>query len=487
LASAQSGAPARRRRIVVIGAGIAGLSAAYRASKLAAARGLDVEIVVLEAMARAGGVIETTERSDCVMELGPDSIITEKPWARALCEEIGLAPRIVGTTGQHRQSFVALGNTLHPIPEGFYMMAPSRLAPFASTKLFSWSGKMRMALDLVLPRRTDGADESLGSFVRRRLGSEALERAAQPMVGGVYTADPEKLSLRATMPRFLEMERRHRSLILGLVESRRRAMQGDEGGAEGTAAGPRYSMFISLDRGLAVLPARLCEMLPPGTVRTGTVVERIERDEHGWKVFTLEESIDADAVCLAAPAYATSRIIEGVAPELARALNQIEYASSATVNLVYRRGDIAHALDGFGFVVPAIERRTLLACTFSSVKYPGRAPDGTVLLRAFVGGALFPELYDMGDDRMLAGISKDLGELLGVRARPLESVVTRWPRSMPQYNVGHLERVARIEDEAGRYPSLALAGAAYRGVGIPDCVRSGEAAGERLVGALTRL
>jgi oxygen-dependent protoporphyrinogen oxidase len=344
-----------------------------------------------------------------------------------------------------------------------------------------------MAADLVLPRRTDGADESLASFVRRRLGSEALERAAQPMVGGVYTADPEKLSLRATMPRFLEMERKHRSLILGLAESSRRAQRGGADGGESTASGPRYSMFISLDKGLAVLPARLREVLPPGAVRTGTVVERIERTETGWTVFTLEEAIEADAVCLAAPAYSTSRIVEGVAPELARALNSIEYASTAIANLVYRRGDIAHALDGFGFVVPAVERRNILACTFSSVKYPGRAPADTVLLRAFVGGALFPEFYDLGDERMLAGIGRDLDELLGVRAQPIDTVVTRWPRSMPQYNVGHLERVARIEDEVGRYPSLALAGAALRGVGIPDCVRSGEAAGERLVGAIARL
>lgn len=477
----------KRRRIVVVGGGIAGLSTAYRAWKLAEERGLDVEILVLEATARAGGVIDSEERSGCVMELGPDSILTEKPWARALCEEIGLTSRIVGTMNEHRQSFVALGKTLHPIPEGFYMMAPTRLAPFASTKLFSWPGKMRMAADLVLPRRSDGADESLASFVRRRLGSEALDRAAQPMVGGVYTADPEKLSLRATMPRFVEMERKHRSLILGLAESSRRAQRAGTDGAEGTASGPRYSMFISLDRGLAVLPKRLCEVLPPGTVRTGTVVERIERSETGWTVYTLTEAIEADAVCLAAPAYSTSRIVEGVAPELARALNSIEYASAAVANLVYRRGDIAHSLNGFGFVVPAIEKRSILACTFSSMKYPGRAPADTVLLRAFVGGSLFPEYYDLGDDRMLAGIGRDLGELLGVRAQPLDSVITRWPRSMPQYNVGHLERVARIEEEVGRYPSLALAGAAFRGVGIPDCVRSGEAAGERLIGAIGRL
>ena len=474
------------RRIVIVGAGIAGLSAAYRAQRLAAERRLEVEITVLESSARAGGVIETAERDGCVMELGPDSIITEKPWARALCEEIGLVDRIVGTSNQFRQSFVALGNTLHPIPEGFYMMAPSRLAPLAGSRLFSWPGKLRMAADLVLPRRIDGADESLASFVRRRLGAEALDRAAQPMVGGVYTADPEKLSLRATMPRFVEMERKHRSLILGLIESRRRALRGGDAGAEGNAAGPRYSLFISLDRGLSVLPARLCELLPAGTVKTGTSVERVERDGEGWKVFTLDHVIDADAVCIAAPAYSTSRMLEGVAPELARSLNMIEYASSATVNLVYRREHIAHALDGFGFVVPAVEKRTLLACTFSSVKYPGRAPAGTVLARAFVGGALFPEAYDEPDERMLAGVTRDLAELVGARARPQDAVVTRWPRSMPQYNVGHLERIARIEEEAGRFATLALAGAAYRGVGIPDCVRSGEAAAERLVGALAR-
>jgi len=474
------------KHIVIVGGGIAGLSAAYRAMRLAAERRLDVRISVLEGAARAGGVIESSVQGGCVMELGPDSIITEKPWARALCEEIGLADRIVGTTDQFRQSFVALGNKLHPIPEGFYMMAPSRLAPFVSTRLFSWPGKIRMAADVLLPRRSDSSDESLASFVRRRLGSEALERAAQPMIGGVYTADPEKLSLRATMPRFVEMERKHRSLILGLIDSRRRAMRGGGAAAEGSAAGPRYSLFISLDRGLSVLPERLCELLPAGTVRTSTVVERIEQNGNGWKVFTLEAEIDADAVCVATPAYATSRILDGVAPELSRSLNLIEYASSATVNLVYRRQDISHALDGFGFVVPAVEKRTLLACTFSSVKYPGRAPSGTVLVRAFVGGALFPEAYDLGDGRMLAGIAHDLGELLGVKAPPVDSVITRWPRSMPQYNVGHLERVARIEEEAGRFATLALAGAAYRGVGIPDCVRSGEAAAERLVGALVR-
>lgn len=474
------------KRLVVVGGGIAGLSTAYRAHKLATARGLDVEIRVLEGNPRAGGVIESTTRDGCVMELGPDSIITEKPWARALCEEVGLAPRIVGTSNEFRQSFVAVGNTLHPIPEGFYMMAPSRLGPFVTTKMFTWPGKIRMALDLVLPRRTDDSDESLEAFVLRRLGREALERAAQPMVGGVYTADPAKLSLRATMPRFLEMERKYRSLILGFVDARRRAARGGAAAAEGSAAGPRYSLFISLDQGLSVLPQRLVELLPEGSVKTGTVVERVERDGERWKVFTLDETVDAEAVCIATPAWAASRLLEGVAPELARSLNGIDYASSATVNLVYDRADIAHKLDGFGFVVPAVEKRTLLACTFSSVKYPGRAPSGTVLIRAFVGGALFPEAYELPDDRMLAGVQKDLAELLGVRGKPKDAVVTRWPRSMAQYNVGHLERVARIEDEAGRFATLALAGAAYRGVGIPDCVRSGEAAAERLVGALAR-
>ncbi|MBI5507096.1 MAG: protoporphyrinogen oxidase [Deltaproteobacteria bacterium] len=476
----------------MVGAGIAGLAAAYRLDRLASQRGLDLELIVLESGPRAGGVIESSRRDDCLLELGPDSIITEKPWARALCEEIGLGERIIGTSPNCRQSFVALGNKLHPIPEGFYMMAPSRLTPFVLTRLFSPAGKARMALDLLLPRRTDGADESLGDFVRRRLGREALERAAQPMVGGVYTADPDKLSLRATMPRFLEMERKHRSLIVAMAATRRRAMGSSAGGAaEGSAAGPRYSLFISLDKGLSVLPERLCELLPAGALRTGAMVERIERSEvpgtARWVVQTLGERIEADAVCLATPAHASARIVESVAPELARSLNSIEYASSATVNLVYRRADIAHALDGFGFVVPAVERRTLLACTFSSIKYAGRAPSGKVLIRAFVGGALFPEACEMSDEAMTAGIRKDLGELLGVRAQPSDLLITRWPRSMPQYNVGHLGRVAHIDDEASRLPGLALAGAAFGGVGIPDSVRSGEAAAERLVTSLGRL
>jgi len=478
-----------RRRAVVVGAGIAGLAAAYRLDRLAKQRGLDLELVVLESNSRAGGVIESTKREGCLLELGPDSIITEKPWARALCEEIGLGERIIGTSPNCRQSFVALGNKLHAIPEGFYMMAPSRLTPFVRTGLFSPLGKARMALDLVLPRRTDAADESLGDFVRRRLGREALERAAQPMVGGVYTADPDKLSLRATMPRFLEMERKHRSLIVAMAAARKRVVAGASA-AEGSAAGPRYSLFISLDQGLSVLPERLCELLPKGALRTSTIVERIERNDTPgapkWIVQTLDERLEADAVCLAAPAYVSARIVESTAPELSRALNNIEYASSATVNLVYRRDDIPHALDGFGFVVPAVERRTLLACTFSSVKYAGRAPAGKVLIRAFVGGALFPEAYDMPDERMTAGIRKDLADLLGVKAAPADVLITRWPRSMPQYNVGHLERVANINDEASRLPCFALAGAAFGGVGIPDSVRGGEAAAERIVMSLTR-
>ncbi|HYC55431.1 MAG TPA: protoporphyrinogen oxidase [Candidatus Binatia bacterium] len=474
-----------RRRIVIVGAGIAGLAAAYRADKLAREHALDVEIMVLEGSSRAGGVIESVEEKGCLLELGPDSIITEKPWARNLCEEIGLKDRIIGTSTEHRQSFIALGTRLHPVPEGFYMMAPTRLSTLARSGLFSLAGKARMAADLFLPRRNDDADETLASFVTRRLGREALERAAQPMVGGIYTADPAKLSLRATMPRFLEMERRHRSLILGLSGTMKRAAA-----AQGSAAGPRYSLFIALDRGLAVLPARLCELLPKGALHTGVMVESIgQRQDGGWTVHTLDteqERIEADAVCLATPAHASARILEVAAPELARSLNGIEYASTATVNLAYRREDIAHPLNGFGFVVPAVERRVVLACTFSSVKYAGRAPKGMVLIRAFVGGAMFPEHFEMSDDRMLAGIDRDLSELLGVRARPRLARIVRWARSMPQYNVGHLERVARIDQESGRLPSFALAGASLTGVGIPDCVRSGEAAAEKLVMSLVR-
>lgn len=478
----------KSRRICVVGGGISGLAAAHRLLELRSQhRPTDsahapVELLLLEASTRAGGTVRTHRREGFLLEGGPDSFISEKPAALELAKRLGLADRIIQTNERHRRSFVVSRGRLRPTPEGFQLLAPSRMLPFLTTDIFTWRGKARMALDLLLPRRTDANgsdDESLAAFVRRRFGQEALERMAQPMVGGIYTADPESLSLRATMPRFLEMERRDRSLILSMWKAARASNAAARHGRG--ASGARYSLFLSFDQGTQVLTDALAARLPERTLRLNTRVESLTRASRGWLLKTVEgETIEADAVCLALPAYASARLLRGVDDELASELEAIPYASTATVNLAYERASIPHPLDGFGFVVPFIERRATLACTFSSVKFAGRAPEDKTLLRAFVGGALQPDMFELDEASMLDAVRRDLRDLLGVNAPPLLAHVEKWPRSMAQYHLGHTQRLARIRALLRRNTALALCGNAYEGAGLPDCVRSGETAAETL-------
>lgn len=479
-----------RRRVVIVGGGISGLAASHRLVELqsqdaARANRQRVELLLLEASSRLGGTVRTYRREGFLLEGGPDSFISEKPAALELAKRVGLAGRIIQTNERHRRSFVVRGGRLRPTPEGFQLLAPSRMLPFLTSGIFTWRGKARMAFDLFLPRRRGANgfdDESLAAFVRRRFGREALERMAQPMVGGIYTADPEVLSLRATMPRFLEMERRHRSLILAMWRNARRT-EAEARHVRG-ASGARYSLFLSFDEGVQVLTRAVASRLPEGAVRLNTRVESLaprptgsEGAQRRWLLKTSDgETIEADAVCLALPAYASARLLRDVDDELADELDAVPYASTATVNLAYRRADIPHPLDGFGFVVPFVERRATLACTFSSVKFAGRAPEGHALLRAFVGGALQPEMFDLDEDRMIGAVRRDLQDLLGVSAPPLLAHVERWPRSMAQYHVGHLARVERIRSRLRSMPTLALCGNAFEGAGLPDCVRAGESA-----------
>jgi protoporphyrinogen/coproporphyrinogen III oxidase len=461
-------------RIVVVGGGIAGLAAAHRLVELARDERRPLDLVLLEATGRLGGTIRTERSESFLLEAGADSFISEKPWALALAERVGLGARLRRTDDRFRRTYVVRRGRLRPLPEGFLLLAPTRAWPVLASGVFSWRGKLRLGLDLVLPRRSGAADESLGSFVRRRLGREALERVAQPLVGGIYTADPDRLSLAATMPRFLALEREHRSLILGL---RRTARAGETAGASGA----RWSLFVTLAGGMEELVAALAARLPAGAVRLGSPVGGIVPAPDGWRVHPRDGApLHADGVVLAGPAPAMAALVRAVDPALASRLGGIAYASSATVALAYPRAAVRHPLDGFGFVVPRVEGRAILACTFSSVKYPGRAPDGAVLLRVFVGGALQADLLARADEDLIRLAHDDVATLLGVAGDPVLARVWRHPGAMPQYDVGHLDRVAAIESRLEAFPSLALAGAAYRGVGIADCVRSGEAAAERL-------
>jgi oxygen-dependent protoporphyrinogen oxidase len=466
-------------RVVVVGGGISGLAAAHRLVELARAEGRLLDLVLLEAADRLGGTIRTERADGFVLDAGPDSFISEKPWALALAERIGLGPRLLGTDARFRKTYVVRGGRLRPLPEGFLLLAPTRAWPVLASRVFSWRGKLRLGLDLVLPRRSPAAgDESLGSFVRRRLGRETLERIAQPLVGGIYSADPEQLSLEATMPRFLALEREHRSLILGL---RRTARTREVAGASGA----RWSLFVTLAGGMEELVIALAGRLPAGAVRVGTPAAAIALARDGWRVRLADgPALQADGIVLAGSAPRMAALIRVVDRPLAEGLDGIAYASSATVALGYPRAAVRHPLDGFGFVVPRVEGRRTLACTFSSVKYPGRAPSGFALLRVFLGGALQESLLAQEDGALLRLAHDEVAALLGITGQPVLSRIWRHPGTMPQYDVGHLARIAAIEARLEALPGLALAGGAYRGVGIADCVHSGEAAAERLNSSL---
>jgi oxygen-dependent protoporphyrinogen oxidase len=472
--------PGRGKRVVVIGGGITGLTVAYRLTRAAQAGEVPLEVLLLEASGRLGGTIATHHQDGLLMEQGPDCFLSAKPWGVSLCEDLGLSDALIGTTTQHRQSFIVRGGRLVPVPQGFYLMAPGSWRALATTPVFSWRGKLRMALDLVVPRRTAPEDESLAQFVTRRLGREALERMAQPMVGGIYTADPQSLSMQATMPQFIEMEQQHGSLIRAMLQKQRRASSAAPAGT----SGPRYGLFVSLREGMQTLVAALAAHLPPGTVRLHAPVCRLQRlaGTQPWLIhLDQQQTLAADAVCLSLPAPPAGQLLRDVDDALATALQAIPYASSATMNLVCSRAQIAHPLDGMGFVVPAIEQKALLACSFSSVKFVGRAPQGQVLLRAFVGGALQQEQLAHSDAAIQQAVVHDLRQLLGLTGEPHTMRLTRHLEAMPQYHVGHLDRVARIAALVAHSPGLVLAGNAYHGVGIPDCIHSAEMAARTLL------
>lgn len=475
-----------RYRVVVVGGGISGLAAAHRLLERASQLHQSINVELLEASQRLGGVIRTIKKKGFLLEGGPDSFISEKPWALNLCQRLGLESHLIGTQQSHRRSFIVHRGKLVPTPEGFYLIAPSQVLPFVRTPIMSFLGKLRMAADLVLPRRKNlstETDESLAKFVRRRLGQEALDRLAQPMVGGIYAADPEKLSLRATFPRFLEMEQQHRSILLGMWRSR----EIDKQSPNHRASGPRYGLFLSLDAGMQQMVERLQEKLSPASLHLNSEVISLRQEPHTqqWLIQLRKgHRLTADAVCLALPSHQSATLLQALAPQLAEKLRSIEYTSIATVNLAYSTEDIPSDMDGFGFLVPAIERQSVLACSFSHLKFPGRAPKNRALLRAFLGGALQPEKLDYDDQRMIELVQNNLQDLLGIMRKPLLTWVDRHPKAMAQYGVGHLDHVKQIDAELLKWPQLKLAGNGFTGIGIPDCIRRAEQCADQLLSRL---
>lgn len=467
-------------RAVVVGGGITGLSCAYALQGLARNEGRRLSVTLIEGSDRLGGCIYTERPEGYIVEAGPDCFLAEKPWARELCAELGIEDRLIGTDPASRRIYVLSRGRLHPLPEGFILLVPTSIGPFLASDLFSWPGKLRMAMELFVRPLREAEDEDLGSFVRRRLGQEALDKIAEPLVAGIHAGDPDTMSLRATFPRFLDLERKYGSLIRGMM-ARKREMQARHGALH--ASGKPASLFLALAGGLGELVERLEASLEGVDIRLGTRVSSVAPGpEGGWRLSLADSGhLEADAVVLAVPSWQAAPILADTDKALSELLQTIPWVSSATVTSAWERADVAHPLDGSGFVVPRGEGRSITACTWSSVKFAGRAPAGKVLLRAFVGGAKQQALTEEPDEVVSEMVRADLSEIMGLGGDPLFVRIHRWPKAMPQYTMGHLERVEAMEAACERHEGLALAGSSYRGLGIPDCINQGRQAAERLV------
>jgi oxygen-dependent protoporphyrinogen oxidase len=458
--------------VVVIGGGIAGLAAAHRLVRAAP----HVRVTLLEAEDRLGGKIVTEHLDGFVIEGGPDSFLAAKPRGIGLCQELGIAGDLQGVTPQRRRAFVLSRGRLHDLPEGLSGLVPTRLAPLARSTLLSPLAKARVALDYAIPPRHGEDDESLGGFMRRRLGREVWERLVEPLMAGIYAADGDTLSLQATFPQLREAERQYGGLIRGVLAARKTAP---------TAAAPPTSAFLTPLSGLSALVTALEDRLRLGCVdiRLATPALSVTATAHGYDIRLRNgDPLAADAVIFATPSFATANLLAKCDPGLAADLRDIPHASTAIVSLAHRRDDIPHPLDGHGYVVPRVEKGPILACTWSSRKWAGRAPEGWELIRVFVGRSGQEDALSLSDDALVALARTELAARLGVQAPPALQRVARWPQGMPQYILGHPERIARIEHAQRSHPGLFLAGNAYRGVGIPDCIASGERAADGAMG-----
>jgi len=457
------------RKTVIVGGGIAGLTAAFSLQESGA-----TDFVLIERAESFGGKITSAQQDGFLVEGGPDSFLAQRPAARELCERLGLADQLVGSsTGADATTYVWSHGRLHPMPEGMMLMAPTMALPFLRTRLISWRGKLRMGMEFLAPRAACDQDESLADFVRRRLGSEALDKIAGPLMAGIHAADPERLSLRSTFPVFQEMERQHGSLLRGMMKRSRRRPAASAGGS---------AMFTTLRGGLQQLTDSIAARLPREKLRGGcSVLSVIERDSRYMVRLGDGSSILADDIVFATPAYVTADLVQQIDPFLASRLRAIRYVSTATVSLGFKRSEVRHPLRGSGFIVPRSEGRSITACSWSSQKFPHRAPSDCVLLRVFIGGALAEHLAEQDDAALIELAREELRVTLGIDAAPLLARARRWHKANPQYEVGHEQRVADIERELGRLPGLHLAGAAYRGAGIPDCIQSGMKAARAIV------
>jgi oxygen-dependent protoporphyrinogen oxidase len=450
-------------RIAIIGGGISGLTAAFALEEHR--RGGAVEYILYESSPHLGGVLRTEPIQGCIVEAGPDSFLTEKPWATDLCRTLGLGDQLIGSKDADRKTYILVRGQLIPLPDGLMFMVPTKILPTGLSPLFSWTTKFRMAQELLHPPRAAEADESVALLIERHYGAEMVERLADPLLAGVYGAEAASLSVRAVLPRFAEMERTHGSLGRAMLAARNKILR--------RTGEPAPPLFTSLKNGMQQLTATLASRLNPSSLATHVAVQSIQPEAGGWTVSAGLKSDHFNAVILAVPTHAAAKLLAISSPGLSTELAAIGYSSSITVGLGYDR-DVRQSLPpGFGFLVPRSEGKRLLAATFVHNKFPHRAPDDRALLRCFFAGSDADSIWQLSDDAIIAAVRNELQQILSLRAAPLFARVYRWKSAMAQYGVGHLERLDRIERLRQQLPGLALAGNGYRGIGIPDCVRSG--------------
>ena len=467
-------------RVAIVGAGISGLATAYFLQEVKKSGG-SFECTVIESASKLGGNIQTESVDGFVIEAGPDSFLTLKPQALDLCEKLGLSAKLIGPNPARSKVYVLVGGKLRTLPEGLISGVPTKIRPFLTSKLISPWGKLRMLLEVLVSRRKDQSDESLASFIKRRLGSEALRKIAEPLMAGIYAGDAESLSMQTNFPQLQKLEREHRSLILGLISSK--------GHAAPHYSTPHKPMFMTIKGGLHLMVDALISQLGNTTVMTQTRLVKLKRLSNGRQGYLLEfdngGSIEADCVVLATPAYATADILEELSPPAASVLRTIPYVSTATVSLVYNNASLPDVLDGSGFVVAPMDRRKITACTWVSSKWPTHSPTDRVLVRGFVGRAGYEEILEQSDEEITGIVEQELETILGISAKPLLKRVNRFERGLPQYNLGHGEKLAKLDEALQSLPGIFLVGAAYRGVGLPDCVRQGQMISEKIVKFLT--
>ncbi len=463
------------KKIAVIGGGITGLATAYYLQRYSHG---SLDVTLIDGAQRFGGKVTSATEHGFVVEGGPDSFITKKVATLELCKSLGLDDQLLPSNSSGKTTYVWSRGDLRPMPEGMLLMAPTMILPFLRSNLISWPGKLRMGMEMLIPPHVSESDESLASFVRRRLGAEALEKIAGPLMAGIHAADPETLSLRSTFPMFLEMEQKYGGLLRGVMLQRRARQQ--MSGKQATPPRPA-PMFMALRGGLQQLVDGMLAELPPEALLLNRRVLGVGRDRGRFEIAVEDGTcLEADEVVFATPAYVTADLLQDVDPLLASSLRSIRYVSTATVSLGFRQEDMKRPLNGSGFVVPRSEKRRITACSWSSTKFNHRAPADCALIRVFVGGASAEQLAEMDDAALVDLARQELRATMSIDAEPVMARAYRWPKGNPQYEVGHRERVSEIDRMTASHPGLHLAGAAYHGAGVPDCIASGSAVAQSI-------